>query len=126
MHIEHRDVCVAAAHGGSLKQLAADALTAHALQHRDAEFRCALVAFSGQIGKVTDAHQLQLVIEHAEDGVAREVDGPDVVFNDMVRHDLAEPEEAVVFVQRQKVRLEALPVDGREFPNQSMRGAGSR
>jgi hypothetical protein len=94
---------VAAADGGALEKLRANPLPADAFQHRHAELSGAFVAVGRQIRQVADAGELQLTIEHAEDRIAREIDRADVVFNDVVRHDLAEAQKAVVFVEREEV-----------------------
>ncbi|VVD30559.1 protein of unknown function [Paraburkholderia dioscoreae] len=124
VHIQRGDVRIAAANGGAFKEFRADALAANAFQHGHAELRRALVAFSRQISQVADAGQLQLAVEDAENGVAREVDRADVVFDHMVRHDLAEAQQAVVFVEREEVGKQPFAVDGGEFADQSWRTTG--
>jgi hypothetical protein len=104
--------------------LRTNTLAARAFQHRHAELGGALVAFGGQIGEVADAGELQLAVENAEHGVTREVDGAHVVFDDVVRHDLTEAQQAVVFAQCEKVRQQTFAVDSGEFTDQSRRTTG--
>jgi hypothetical protein len=70
---------------------------------------------------MTDASELQLTIEHAENRVAREIDRADVVFNDVVRYDLAEAQKAVVFAEREEVGQQSFAIDGGELTDQSRR-----
>ncbi|CAL8472730.1 protein of unknown function [Caballeronia sp. S22] len=119
VHIEHRYLRVAAAHGGALEQLRADATAARAFEHRDAEFGRSLVALGGQIRQMADADQFQGAAEHAEHLVVREVDVAHIVLDDVIRHDLPEAQETVVFVESQKVREETLAICRGQFADEN-------
>src|ERR1700712_1943023 len=126
MHVELRNMRVAAADGSALEQAAADTTATRAFQHRDTELSRTLVAFSGQIGQMADANQVQRFIENAENGIARKVDIRDVVLDHAIRHDLAEAQQTVVFVKRQKVGHQALAIYGRQLTHENRRTTGSR
>ncbi|CAG9191507.1 hypothetical protein BCAR13_1040052 [Paraburkholderia caribensis] len=121
--IQRCDVRVAAADGGALEQLRTDSLAAYAFRHRHAEFSGARVALSGQISQMADADQLQMAVEHAEHGIAAEIQHANVVFDDVVRRDLTEAQQAIVFVEFEEVSEQTLAVFLAEFPDQNRRAA---
>lgn len=59
---------------------------------------------------MADADQFEVVVEHAEYGVATEVDRADIVLDHVVGHHLAEAQQAVLFVEREKVGEHLLTV----------------
>ncbi|BCF98673.1 hypothetical protein PPGU19_032420 [Paraburkholderia sp. PGU19] len=70
-----------------------------------------------------DADQLQMTVEHAEHGVAAEIQHANVVFDDVVRRDLTEAKQAIVFVEFKEVSEQTLAVFLAEFPDQNRRAA---
>src|ERR1700712_4930870 len=117
---------VAAANGGALEQAASDSTTARAFQHGYAELCCAFVAFNWQIGQVTNADQIQLFVKHAEHGVTRKIDIPDIVLDHMIWHDLAEAQLAVIFVESQEVGEETVAVARGQLTDENGQTTGSR
>src|SRR5471032_1474302 len=117
---------VAAADGGTLEQAATHAFATRAFQHRYTELRRALVAFSRQIGQVADANHVQLFVEHAEHGIAREIDIRDVILDHTIRHDLAKAQETVVFIESEEVLEETFAVARGQLTDENGRTTGSR
>ena len=75
---------------------------------------------------MADANYVQLFVEHAEYGVTREIDIPDVVLDHTIRHDLAEAQKAVVFVESEEVFEQALAVARGQLTDENGQTTGSR
>ena len=74
---------------------------------------------------MADADEFQLFVEDAEYGVVGEIDVPDVVLDHVIRHDLAEAQQAVVFVEGEEVRQQTLTVARGQLANENRRSTGS-
>ena len=72
------------------------------------------------------ADEAQFVVEDAEDGVVCEIEVADVVVDHVVRHDLAETQQAIIFVEREKMGEETLTVARGQLANENRCSTGVR
>ena len=67
-----------------------------------------------------------MLVEYAENRIARKIDIRDVVLDHTIRHDLAEAQEAVVFVEGEEVGEQAFAIGRGQFTDENGRTTGSR